>query len=703
MKAYRLIAMSVIASFVPMSDVPYCPWSHSPDGSRSARLMAEEPMNQASEGSDEVEPVDGVGNNVANPTWGSAGTDLLRISPVGYADGIDSPSLPNDISARAISNLLNNQADPANTSEDIQTVDQNSLSDFGYAFGQFMDHDMDLTPDGGASFPIPVAAGDPIGPDALAFTRSLTDPATGTSTPAQQVNVITSYLDLSQVYGSSQVVADALRTFSGGLLKTSPGNMLPYNNTTYFTADQITALNMANDAEAVPQDQLFATGDRRGNENIELTALVTLFVRNHNLIARRLQNRHSDWTDEELYQEARKLNIAEYQNIVYNEWIPAVLGQRAMPAYRGYNPNVNASISTEFSTVAFRFGHSMVSPDIAREGNNGQSIDESISLAFDFFDPNLLNPNNVVDPLTGLTSTDIGPILKADADGNGQAMDLMVIGDVRNLLFGNGGLGGDDLIARDIQRGRDNGIPDYNSVRTAFGLEAVTTFSQIVTDDTLVDAFGQAYPGGIGTVDAFEGGLAENHVAGSDVGPTFQAIMVDQFRRLRDGDRFFYLNEPFDSEETNLFMQENSLAKVIMANTNITNLQDDVMFFKASINGVVSVQGNGKLGAKGSGSSGITVELEDTSGDILATTETDQQGRYSFDQLSGPASDPAVAPGVSATGLYDVVVVAPVGMKQISANPRPILISRGDFNVNSVNFTLVSSRAAPPPAHSARK
>ena len=39
--------------------------------------------------------------------------------------------------------------------------------------------------------------------------------------------------------------------------------MLPYDNRTYFTPDQIAALNMANDAQAVPMDQLFAAGDRR--------------------------------------------------------------------------------------------------------------------------------------------------------------------------------------------------------------------------------------------------------------------------------------------------------------------------------------------------------------------------------------------------------------------------------------------------------
>jgi peroxidase len=693
-----LIALSVMAALVQTGDLPFGAWSHTLTGSSTSRLMAAETetddaAQKQSTDTTDVESFDGTNNNLAHPTWGSAGTDLLRIARPAYADGIDAPSLPTSPSPRLISNLLNSQADPANPVQDIQTVDENSASDFGYAFGQFMDHDLDLSLNGNTSFPIAVPAGDPIGPDPLPFTRSLTDPATGTHNPAQQVNAITSYFDLSQIYGSSPTVADAMRTFADGLLKTSPGNMLPYNNSTYFTADQLTTLNMANDSGAVDSTQLFATGDRRGNENLELTTLETLFVRNHNLLASELGRNHPNWTDEELYQEARKLNIAVYQNVVYNEWIPAVLGPKALPAYKGYNPSVNASVSNEFSTVAYRFGHSMVSPTIAREGNNGLAVADEVPLAYDFFDPNLLSSTGAIDPLTGLAGTDIGPVLKGEADGNGQAMDLMAIEDIRNLLFGNGGFGGQDLMALDVQRGRDHGIPDYNTVRAAYGLAPVTDFSQI-SRYASIDQWEEAYPGGLSTVDAFEGGLGETHVAGSDVGPLFQAIMVDQFRRLRDGDRFFYMNEPFVNEETHIFQVENSLAKIIMANTNVSNLQAAVISFKASISGTVNAPPP-KL-AKGATPPAITVELEDTTGDVLATTDADAQGRYTFDQLSGPSTDAGITPGVSATGLYPLAVLPPTGLKQSGANPPAVSITKGDTDLRGINFSLIPLTLAPP-------
>jgi hypothetical protein len=558
---------------------------------------------------------------------------------------------------------------------------------------------MDLTPTNPADLLTILAdSKDPSQMGNQTFDRSVIDPATGTSTsnPAQQTNAVTSFLDLSQVYGSSAALADALRTHVGGQLKTSPGNMLPYDNSTYFTLDQLALINMANDAGAVPTQDLFVTGDVRGNENVELTALQTLFVRNHNRIASELHQEHPDWSDEQLYQEARKLNIAEYQAITYNYYLPDLLGKNALSAYTGYKPSVNPAIATEFSTVAFRFGHSLLSSNIERQGNNGQDIsgdptgDASLSLATDFFDPNVLNPAGVIDPLTGHLSTDIDAILKGDADGDAQADDLLAINDVRDLLFANGGLtdNGQDLIARDVERARDDGIGTYNQVREAYGLQPVTSFAQITKNIQVQKELQQAY-GSVNNIDPFEGGLAEDHVAGSDMGPLFTKILTDQFTRLRDGDRFFYLNESFTPDELNIMQQGNTLAKVIEANTQITNLQSDVFLFKASISGSVLLGGSGGLNQRRPvGLGGITVRLEDANGDVLATTVTDRGGRYSFNQLSGPAADPTNGPGIAATGVYKLALVLPSGLTLTSVPSTAITISRGDANVSGVNFNV---------------
>jgi hypothetical protein len=638
------------------------------------------------------EPINEVGNNVVNVDWGTAGTDLIRLTPAAYADGISSPSLPNDQSARVISNLVNSQ-DPAGSSTETNTIDGNNLSDFGYAFGQLIDHDMSLSIDGTESDPIAVSATDPIGPNALPFDRSIWDPATGTSTsnPRQQVTQVTAYLDLSQVYGSDQATADDLRTMSGGLLKTSAGGLLPYLNSTYFTPSQLAELNayvggMQNQGP-LADTQIFAAGDVRGNENLEMTTLVTLFVDNHNMLATDLSKEHPTWTDDQLYQEARKINIAGYQAMIYNQYLPALLGNNALLPYRGYNPMVNPSISNEFSTVAFRMGHSMVSPTIAREGNDGQAVAGEVPLSVDFFDSNLLSSTGATDPFTGLAGTGIGAVLKGEADGDGQAMDNMAIDEIRNLLFGNAGAGGEDLMALDVQRGRDHGMESYNAMRVSLGLPAVTSFAQITSNVAVQNELAQAYPGGVNTIDAFEGGICENHVPGSDVGPLFQTIITNQFARLRDGDRFFYLNESFNADETRLFNQVNTLTKVIEANTSITNLQANAFIFTASISGAVTMPMAPPPGPGGAvpqprpNLSGLVVTLLDDSGAVVAATTTNAQGQYQFTQADGIA-----------TGTYSVTIRLTTGTTLTS----PTIEITTAQNVTGVNFQIAPPVAASP-------
>src|SRR5262249_20645925 len=224
--------------------------------------------------------------------------------------------------ARAISNTVADQG-----TADI--ISDRLLSAMIYAWGQLIDHDMDLTSTGSERFDIPIPRCDPFfhprctGTQVMPFTRSLAVPGTGTSTtnPRQQPNEITAFLDGSMVYGSNPTVAAALRTFSGGRLKTNEvaglGTFLPLNNTTFFTSAQLAALNMANDAHPFPNSEMIAAGDVRANENIELTSLHTLFVREHNRIADAIRADNPFLSDEVIYQLARQQVGAEIQVITY--------------------------------------------------------------------------------------------------------------------------------------------------------------------------------------------------------------------------------------------------------------------------------------------------------------------------------------------------------------------------------------------------
>jgi hypothetical protein len=653
----------------------------------------------------DVRSITGAGNNIANPSEGMGNTDLLRVEPVvHYADGISAPATPNTLSPREISNNLSNQSDPIFSFQDnLGSTNAQRLSDYAYAWGQFIDHDMDLTLDNsGQAFNIPASTtpGDPMGVEP--FTRSQFDPNTGTSTsnPRQQINAVTSYLDLSQVYGSTDFIADALRTHSGGLLKTSPGSFLPLNNTTYFTTAQLAALNMANDAHQVPDSQLFAAGDRRANENVELTSITTLFVRNHNRLAGQLQANHPFWTDEQIYQEARKLNIAEMQIINYNGYLPSILGANALPAFTVYNPLVNAGIATEFSTVGFRFGHSLLSSTLGRDNNDGTGIHDvspngsPINLTEDFFRPDLLNNNHVTVPLVDRlgqpdphTSSTVGEVLKALADGLPNETDLRLIDEVRNILFGIPTGPGTDLGARDIQRARDHGIGTYNQVRVAYGLPAVTSFAQI-SSDPAVQAELQATYTTVDKIDPFIGMLAEDHVPGADVGPTVKAILAKQFAALRDGDRFFYLNETFNSEEAGLIQQGNTLAKVIANNTSITNLQSDVFFNRLEISGHVFADpdGNGFRGDTEPGLKGVTVNLLDDTGTVVASTTTAATGEYDFTEQAG----------IPGTGNFTLSLSLPPTLTQTAAqigqNPGVVHLSRGNLDITNQDFAVLGTQ-----------
>ena len=491
------------------------------------------------------------------------------------------------------------------------------------------------------------------GTQVIPLNRSQYDPATGTTDPREQVNVITSFMDGSMIYGSNATTAAALRTFSGGMMKTSPGDLLPYNNSTYLGS---TTLNMANDAQLVPEDQLFAAGDVRANENIELTSLQTLFVREHNYWATQIAKANPKLNDEQIFQRARAIVIGEIQSITYNEWLPAVLGNNALTSYQGYDPSVNPGIANEFSTAAFRFGHSMLGNDVEFLDNNGLPVAPAVALSQAFFYPPLVSQNG------------IDPLLKYMASDPSSEIDTKVVDSVRNFLFGPPGSGGLDLASLNIQRGRDHGLADYNTVRAAYGLPKVKNFAQITSDPTLQAELKQLY-GSVNNIDLWVGALAEDHVKGSSVGPTLMAIISDQFQRLRDGDQFFY-----EREFSGRLLQQidnTTLADVIQRNSDITNLQANVFFFQASISGTVSTNSGGRLGGRPqqqTGVPGITVELINADdGSIVATTITDRRGNYSFDVSDGLG-----------TGKYQIEVLPSDGSNTSPKTSRVVSITRGN-------------------------
>jgi Ca2+-binding RTX toxin-like protein len=515
----------------------------------AARLVETvEPRVLLSGTNGEVASIDGSGNNLENEDWGSTHVDLERLVSVEYEDGVSSLAGADRPSAREISNGIA-------AVDEFQENDR-YLTDVLWVWGQFIDHDLDLSEGGtGGEANIAVPAGDPwfdpfgTGTAEIGFTR------TGGELDAdgvlQQVNDITAFLDGSVVYGSDQERADGLRTFEGGLLATSDGDLLPYNVDGHENAGGT-------------GDTLFLAGDVRANENIALASMHTVWVREHNRIATEMAKEDPSLSDEELYQGARAIVRAELQSITYNEYLPALLGTDAISQYDGYDSDVNPNISNLFSTAAYRFGHTLLSPELLRLDADGNEADEGhIALQSAFFRPDELATNGIDSILRGATVQ------------VAQELDNEVVDDVRNFLFGPPGAGGFDLVSLNIQRGRDHGLADYNQARIDLGLEAVQSFSDITSDPEVAAQLEQLY-GTVDNIDVWVGGLAEDHLPGSSMGETFTTVLVDQFERLRDGDRFWYENIMSDREIEEI--ESTTLADVIQRNTDIEGLQDNVFF-----------------------------------------------------------------------------------------------------------------------------
>jgi peroxidase len=565
----------------------------------------------------EYRTINGEFNNVDNPTWGAAGSLLVRCPAGAFYGGVKGTwemGGENRASARMVSNLVFNQPQ--------MVFDDRGLTDMVWQWGQLLDHDLGLTKGAGVEAAnIPVPAGDPwfdpnnTGSATIAFSRAVFV-FTEDMPWREQPNELTHFIDASNVYGSDPVKAWWLREGVGGRLKVSShssGDLMPFgdgvvdNDNGPFGSDPTT---------------MFVAGDIRSNEQSGLASIHTLWVREHNRLADALAAANPSWTDEDVYQRARSVVSALMQVVTYNEFLPALLGDNALPNYSGYNPDVNPSILNEFTASAYRVGHTMLSSEILRLDETQQVIPQG----------NLLLRNMFFNPSIILDNGGIEPILRGLTTANMQRIDTRVIDDVRNMLFGPPGSGGLDLVSLNIQRGRDHGLPDYNTVRAAFGLPAKTSFAQITSDPDVQAGLAAAY-GDTTDMDLWPGLLAEDHVPGAAVGETLRAILTEQFTRLRDGDRFFYLNpnEPSDLAGTLAALgmtlddlDATTLGQIIKRNTSIVWLHDYVFRLRLTgdangngsvdftdLNSVLTTFGANQIGAAGDTNGDGVVDFDD--------------------------------------------------------------------------------------------
>ncbi|XP_022240053.1 thyroid peroxidase-like [Limulus polyphemus] len=534
-------------------------------------------------------------NNVVHPTWGNANTHYVRFLPPDYLDGISIPrqsvtteSLP---SAREVSLTVH---------KDVERL-HSHLTTVMAVFGELIFHDIAHTAQTagfqghrikccGVSrknfhpecLPVATSQDDPtFGPYrqfCMEYIRSCTSPRVGcTLGPREQTNQVTAFLDGSSIYGSSLEESSLLRESYGGLLQTqisqSGKELLPPEY-------QMT------DCRAGRRVKCFLAGDVRVNENAGLMVIHTIWMREHNRIARVLSELNPHWQNDELFEEARRIVVAEFQHVTYNELLLELLGEEVMNLYdlkpqttgyySRYDINSNPGVSNVVASAVLGFLYSMMPSQFDLYSKETQKV------GFKPMSQTFFNPEDMY-KFNGMTELMMGLVTQRS-----QAVDEFITGEMTNSSFFDSKSGeGIDMAAMIIQQGRDHGVPGYTSWRKfCHLLPSIKSFRDlhlIMLPET-VNRMVHLYKN-VDDIDIFTGGLAEIPLEGTVVGPTFSCLLGIQFQQLKRGDRFWYENDIPPSSFNKEQLKE--IRKVSLARILCDNADTDV-FLQPSIMLVVN-------------------------------------------------------------------------------------------------------------------
>jgi hypothetical protein len=185
--------------------------------------------------------------------------------------------------------------------------------------------------------------------------------------------------------------------------------------------------------------------------------------------------------------------------------------------------------------------------------------DHRIPLAEVFFNPEFVDRMGVDPFLSHLAHRRIEPI------------DTTVVPGLRNHLFTRGSRPSEllDLVALNIQRGRDHGLPTYNECRRFLGLPTISSFAEMTADGRVVSALESVYDD-VEQLDLWVAALSEQPRPGRRLGDVLHGFLVDQFRRCRDGDWFWYQNPGILTAWERFEVEHTSLADVLRRNTELS-------------------------------------------------------------------------------------------------------------------------------------
>lgn len=450
-------------------------------------------------------------------------------------------------------------------------------------FGQFLDHNIVLTGVNRqdiASSPIPVPIDDGLRKSFVTGRMNFMKSSRSCTDLARPINCLTSAIDLAGVYGSKNMRANRLRKGKRGLLKFQRGGpsrqQFPPRYKYEKDVMKMVIPHEGKDEETNYQitKKFFMVGDERGNENRILASIHTIWLRNHNRLAklvrksipkRSILNAFNNDFDEGVYQLAKRLNEATFQSIVFYEYYTVMTG-RPLPSIN-YDSNYRPSLSDVFSTVGFRVGHTMVNKDIIKVGQSLREEGPRESITKLFFEES-----------KRLLQDGVEPGLRGAMWQRAQEIDLHIVEELRNILFKDvdGERMNRDLVALNLQRSRDHNIPSFNRLRELLGLRKFRTFAEISKNRDVQDALETAY-GNVDSIEAFPGVLAEDHATNSPMGETLAKIWEEDFLHLFKGDRFNFqenayhplLTDHMSAEVEAIKSGKRLFKQIILDNTNI--------------------------------------------------------------------------------------------------------------------------------------
>uniref|UniRef100_A0AC35U9C9 NAD(P)H oxidase (H2O2-forming) n=1 Tax=Rhabditophanes sp. KR3021 TaxID=114890 RepID=A0AC35U9C9_9BILA len=393
-----------------------------------------------------------------------------------------------------------------------------------------------------------------------------------------------SWIDASFLYSTSEPWVAALRSWHDGMLTENdlvPGyppfnkKIIPFFNP---APPQIHRL--------MDPERLFTLGDPRINENPGLLTFGLILFRWHNVQAIKIAHQNTDWTDEEVFQAARRKVIASLQSIVIYEFLPELLGipKDEIPKYTKYNPHIPPGVSHSFATAAFRFPHTIVPPGMLFRQKGTETSKCTFRTEIGGYPAlrlcqNWWNAQDIVQEYT------IDEIILGMASQVTEAEDTVIVEDLRDFIFGPMHFTRLDVVSLSIMRGRDNGIPYYNNIRKSFGLptkrwETINP-ELFAANPEMFQKLEELFVD-IDSLDGYVGGMLETTEAG--VGELFKIIILDQFMRLRDGDRFWFENEQngiFNATEIEE-IRKIKLSDILRAVSDIdpSEIQDNVFQFQ---------------------------------------------------------------------------------------------------------------------------